>query len=321
MIASIYSHPLWGKVQEKKEGGIAVTISTETEDGVLEYSFIKRQAGEINGMVYYDIVTPRGEYGIVLKSGVLTDALLAKFETDVQLYCKNENILAEYVRLCPWNPLFKEISAYYDVEEHGREFCVDLEDPDFFYKQFSSKRRNQIRKALSSSLVIDQNVGVEGVDVLLDLYAFTDGKYNVSNYYKLDRDFLMRYFEYLGDCVYFNIVSFKGQPISVGMFLKGNNVYHYHFSANNPEYAKLNASSVMLFEECKRGTALGCKWFDLGGATPGSGLESFKASMVADSGCFVNHIAKRIRNQTVYNALIEQNGRMPEGYFPAYKRN
>ncbi len=320
MISSIYSHPLWGKIQEIKEGGFSANIHAENEDGIIEYAFIKRRAGVIDGIEYFDIVTPRGEYGIVLKDGVLTPRLLEEFDAKVQQYCMDNQILAEYVRLDPWNCLSDELSTYYMIETHGKEYCVDLEDTDFFKNQFSSKRRNQVRKALSYNLEIEQNVGVEGIDILLDLYKFTNDKYQVSNYYKLDKDFLLRYYDLIADRVFFNIVKYNGLPISAGMFLRGDDVYHYHFSANNPEYAKLNASSAMLYEECKRGAELKCKWFDLGSATIGSGLESFKASMVSEKGCFNNFTAKKVRNQLIYDALIKQNGSMPEGYFPAYKR-
>ena len=321
MIASIYSHPSWGKIQEIKEGGISVTLHAENEDGIIEYAFIKRRAGIIDDTEFFDIVTPRGEYGIVLKEGVLTKRLLEEFDAKVQQYCMDNHVLAEYVRLDPWNQLSEELSAYYMVESHGKEYCVDLEDEDFFKNQFSSKRRNQVRKALSYDLEFEQNVGIEGIDILLDLYQFTNDKYHVSNYYKLDKDFLLRYYEFIADRIFFNIVKYDGIPISAGMFLKGDDVYHYHFSANNPKFAKLNASSAMLYHECKRGADLKCKWFDLGSATVGSGLESFKASMVAETGCFNNYTAKKIRNQLIYDALIKQNGCMPEGYFPAYKRN
>lgn len=84
MIASIYSHPSWGKIQEIKEGGISVTLHAENEDGIIEYAFIKRRAGIIDDTEFFDIVTPRGEYGIVLKEGVLTKRLLEEFDAKVQ---------------------------------------------------------------------------------------------------------------------------------------------------------------------------------------------------------------------------------------------
>ena len=124
MISSIYSHPLWGKIQEIKEGGFSANIHAENEDGIIEYAFIKRRAGVIDGIEYFDIVTPRGEYGIVLKDGVLTPRLLEEFDAKVQQYCMDNQILAEYVRLDPWNCLSDELSTYYMIETHGKEYFV-----------------------------------------------------------------------------------------------------------------------------------------------------------------------------------------------------
>ena len=58
---------------------------------------------------------------------------------------------------------------------------------------------------------------------------------------------------------------------------------------------------------------------DLGGATPGSGLEKFKSSMTKPDQILDCFVGKVIRNQKIYDALVEQRGGVHAGFFPAYR--
>ncbi len=321
MITTIYSHPHWAELQEKKEGGNAYCLSVISDDGELEYHFIKRRAGLVNGIEYFDLVTPRGEGGFFLRKGVFSEELVAKLDEKIQTFCLENNCIAELIRMDPWNPKEIYFKPFYNLINHGYEYSVDVSDERFFDTQFSSKRRNQVRKAMKSGLKIDTSIGENGIDILLDLYQYTDEKYGVSKYYKLDHNFLQKYFEVLGNKVSMCVVSFEGNPITAGMFLDGGDVYHYHFSASHPDFTVLNGSSVMLYEECVIANKKGCKWLDLGSATPGSGVENFKRSMISEAGRMNNYMATKVRNQEIYDLLVRQNGEMPDGYFPRYKRN
>ena len=110
-----------------------------------------------------------------------------------------------------------------------------------------------------------------------------------------------------------------GVAISAGIFLNGGDVYHYHFSANHPDYTKLNAISYLLMEESKLAADEGCILMDLGSATPGSGLEKFKRSMVKDDGILPCYVGTKIRNKKIYDELVKQNGGPREGFFPEYR--
>ena len=289
-------------------------------DTDLDYRFIIRQAGCIGGEDYFDLVSPRGLFGIVITGNNPDKEFLHSFNSDFQFFCDKNHIVAEYIRFDPWNSKPLLFDSIYHIVPHGYEYCIDLQDTNFFTSQFSSKRRNQVRKAQSFPLHFILNAGEEGIDILLKLYRFTEGKYDISDYYRLDSSFLKKYFELLDGRVTISVVYFEDEPITAGMFLNGGDVLHYHFSASNSQYAKLNAPSLMLYKMCIYAQKQGCKWLDLGGATLGSGLDCFKRSMVSEKGLLNNYVGTIIRNQDIYQKLLNTYGSQPEGYFPMYKR-
>lgn len=320
MLRTIYNNDTWGLVQQEKEKGQAIAFHFKVEKCEFTYLFIKRLAGVVDGQEYYDIVTPRGESGFAEISGFIDKETVSEFDRIFGKYCAENNIVAEYIRFDPWNLNTDDFSHIYNITPHGFEYCVRVSDEDFFMHQYSAKRRNIIRKALNCELRVESNVeSNEGISCLLDLYNFTDEKYSISEYYKLTEEFLYKYVELLDDKVSFCIIKADDIPISVGMFLNGGDVYHYHFSANHPDYSTLNASSLMLYKEMMKAKEEGCMYFDLGSATIGSGLEMFKKSWCLEENILKCFCGTKVRLPEIYQKLIEINGK-EDGYFPEYKR-
>lgn len=318
MINTIYTHPKWCDLQQPKENGTSDVFEFCDESGKIIYPFIKRNAGIVDGVQYYDLATARGECGpfIVEQND---DSLIEKWNTAFQCYCDDNDIIAEYIRFDPWNKNKDDFESFYDISEHGYAYCHKLQE-DFFMTQYSSKRRNQVRKAMNSGLTLELDASWDKIDEFLKVYEYTVDKHSVSSYYLLNKEFLMNYKDIFGDKAKLGFVYLDGVAISTGIFLNGGDVFHYHFSANHPDYVKLNAISYLLMEEGKLGAEEGCTLMDLGSATPGSGLEKFKKSMVKEDGILPCFVGTKIRNSKVYDALVQQNGGPREGFFPAYRR-
>ena len=141
----------------------------------------------------------------------------------------------------------------------------------------------------------------------------------MSKYYIIDRDFLLEYPKTFGNKAKLGIAYYEDIPVAAGIFLNGGDIYHYHFSASHPDYLNMNAISLLLMEEAYLGAQEGCIMMDLGGATPGSGLEKFKKSLVRDSGTYRCYVGKKIRNNSVYDALVAERGISNTKFFPAYR--
>lgn len=318
MINTIYLHPLWGKLQQDKEQGKAEIFHFKSGSGEIVYPFIRRKAGTVNNLEYMDIVTARGESGPIIVN-LTADTIIQEFDKAFQEYCRTNHIIAEYIRFDPWNTEIEKFSQIYNVSNHGYAYCHNLQE-DFFVTQYSSKRRNQIRKAINSGVTLELKADWSKIDQFLKLYQFTINKYSVGSYYLVDKIFLNQYKEFLGDRARLGFAYINNTPIAGGIFLNGGDVLHYHFSASHPDFVQLNAISYLLMEEGKLGANDGCSIMDLGGATPGSGLEKFKRSMVKENGILQCYVGTKIRNKEVYDLLVLQNGGPRKGYFPEYRR-
>lgn len=318
---SIYLKDSWPYLQEIKEDGEAIIFETEIEDSKIIYPFVKRKAGEFKEKKYYDIVTPRGQGGPrIINNNLNNGNLLKKFNEEFSKYCAKENIIAEYIRFDPWTNNEKDFGFIYEVNYHGTMFCNDL-TIDFFNDEYKSSKRNDIRKALKNNVEIFFDNSKRSLNEFLKLYSFTSEKYNIDNFYSLNKDFLSRYFNLLPNDVYLAKAIYKGKNVSTALILFGDDIAHYHFSASDPEYINTQANSLLIYESEKFASAHGKKLFDLGRAKEGSHLENFKKSFIYKSEkTYPYSIGTKIRNEYIYDKLVDKVGGPNIGYFPEYRK-
>lgn len=315
---SIYLDDRWLDLQAQKEEGIAEIYTLKCEYGEIKYTYIKRVAGIIDNITYYDIFTERGLIGPIIKNSSNDELLLEEFRKDFESYCLKNNIIAEYIRLDPWIEKNQMFANIYNEFSSGKIYSNDL-TIDFFNEEYSSKCRNFIRKTMKSDIEMKVDYTGETINEFLELYNNTKDKYNISSYYELNEEFLKSYFEILKDKVCIVNAFYENVLISSTILLFGKDIGHYHFSANNQEY-KLRQMNYLLYfcaDLCKE---KGMKLFDLGGATPNSGLEAFKIQFVhkKEPIIIIYKILTKIQNQKIYDKLIQINGKN-EKYFPAYR--
>lgn len=315
---SIYMDNRWGALQEIKEKGEAVTYFFEKSGMRVLYPFIKRRAGVINGNEYFDLVTPRGQCGPWIENCKSDDyqSLVHEFNDEFSKYCLKENIVAEYVRFSPWIDHYKYFSNIYDIAFHGNIYCNDL-SIDFFYEEYNKKKRNIVRKADKNGVHIRFGKNSKFIENFLSLYEFTERKYDVTDYYSLDRFIVERYCEYLQSEIVFVEAVFQDEILASAIILMGDDIAHYHFASTHPNYKHLDANSLLLYKAALYAKNEGKKLFDLGGAKAGSSLEKFKQRTAKE---YPYYFGTCIRNKEVYNKLVEVAGGPRENYFPAYRR-
>jgi serine/alanine adding enzyme len=318
---SIYLHTHWARLQRNKESGDDVTFYFNHELGDIRYTFIKRFAGFADNREYFDLVTPRGYGGPYLENCSSDEFhhLIRQFDKAFQEYCCEENIVAEYIRFDPWINNAQSFAGIYDLKPHGFAYCNDL-TVDFFNTEYSSRKRNNIRKAEKHGVEIEMDSSRESIAVFLELYEFTAVKHALSGYYHLSKDFLNEYFSMLPNKTLFANAVYKGRIISSALILLGEDIAHYHFAANHPEYSYLQGNSLLIYKASVYAKMLGKKLMDLGSAVPGSPLEVFKSSFVYKGTKYPVVVGTKIRNQHIYDSLIQQAGGLRQGYFPAYRQ-
>lgn len=319
-LESIYYDMNWNKLQEKKEKGEAITYIFENRNGKIEYPFIKRVANSLNGVQYYDLVTARGQGGPRILFAKNKEKLIEDFESDFQEYCEKENIIAEYIRFDPWIDNFSDFSNIYKVFSDGNIYCNNLTE-DFFNNQYSSSVRNMVRKAEKNGVKVSFDFEGNTIKSFLELYEYTSKKYNISEYYNINKDFIEEYFEKLNDKVFIANAYYDDKIISTAIMLIGKDIIHFHFSATDPEYIKLQPNTYLLYKTELYAQEIGKTLFDFGRATKGSSLEKFKFDFInkKEENIYKYNVGVKIRNQIVYNRFVESRGGKHEGYFPEYR--
>ena len=100
----IYFETEYGKLYEKVEDGKFQIFEYKDENGKITNRFLKRQIPIQLGdeSIYYDLVTPYGYGGpIIEECNGNKENLLKNYEENFQEYCKDNDIVSEFVRFHP----------------------------------------------------------------------------------------------------------------------------------------------------------------------------------------------------------------------------
>jgi serine/alanine adding enzyme len=320
-VKSIFKDERWGILQQEKENGEAITYVFEKNGVKIIYPFIKRKAGLIDQVEYFDLVTPRGKCGpwIEGQKALCNAEIIDAFNTEFDQYCKDANIIAEYIRFCPFDNQSNCFTSIYNTNYYGQVFCNDL-TIDFFNLEYSSEARRCVRVAERNGVEIVFDTTPNSIDDFLHLYAFTESKHNVSDYYHIERNFVERYFKIMPENVLFANAVYKDEVIISSLNLMGEDIVHGQFVGINPKYLFLNAYSLLVYKLALYGARMGKKLLDVAGAKEGSSLERSKGKYVKGGKVFPYDFGTKIRNKDIYDMLVIQAGGPREGYFPAYRR-
>ena len=268
---------------------------------------------------YYDITTPYG-YGGVNYDGdnrELLDFFFEKFEE----YCKDKNIISEFIRLCPFTNNFKLYGDEYEILKISKTVYMKLENPEQIWNDMEGRCRTSIRKAINNGLVVKSGFSMEMLEEFKAIYFDTMNRDTANNYYFFDDDFFSSIYTNLKDFCKIYTVYLEDKPISSSIILFNGTSAHYHLSGTLSNYMKYGANNLGLYEIALDLCKNGYKTFHLGGGYGGdsSPLLKFKKSF-NKNGELDFYIGKRIYNPETYNELcsimsIETNS----NYFPAYR--
>lgn len=95
----IYFENEYAKIYELNGDGKVEKFKYESEDGRVEYLFLKRKI-ELSKEEYYDIITPYGYGGPLFfpESSEKLPKLTSDFREEFEDYCKKNKIVSEFIR-------------------------------------------------------------------------------------------------------------------------------------------------------------------------------------------------------------------------------
>lgn len=298
----VYYTSAYYRTCEENGDGLAEMFIYEVGENLIIYPYL---INEIKGypldMKYYDIETCYGYGGPIGNSN--DDNIYIKFREVFKAYCKEKNIVCEFIRFHPLinNAMIK----WQDIEVvHNRStVTVDLtkSEEEIWKQEISSKNRNMIRKAIKNNLCVEV---ASNRETFIDIYKQTMSKVRAVDYY------------FFSDAYYDEIykvphvqLNIKKEDIIIAsaIFMQYKEYLHYHLSGSRQEYLRYAPNSLLLWEAIKYGKQQGMKAFHLGGGLSDSlqdPLFKFKKEFSNNLTSF--YIGKCILNKKVYNKLITE---------------
>lgn len=322
----IYFDKKYGKLYEKMENGVAEEFCFQNELGKVKNLFIKREIPlKIDGKTYFDIVTPYG-YGGPLIINCINEKkkeLVSEYIQSFTQYCKENNIVSEFIRFHPLINNVNDFKEFYEVSCIRKTLGTNLKDyDDPFQIEFSKSCRKNIRRALKKGVTFEVIEKPSDVGEFKKIYYSTMDRNNATGYYYFDDEYFENIITYFKDNIIIVKAMYEGNTIAQGLYFVYGKTIHIHLSGTLSEYLYLSPAYVLRYAVTLWGKENGYEMIHHGGGRSNSeedGLYKFKKSFAKNTE-FDFYIGKQIWNKEIYNELcnkIKVDEKVE--YFPAYR--
>ena len=326
----IYFMPDYLRMVSANGDGIPKLAWLTCDHGDVVYPFLVRPIN-IEGIDtgFCDIASPYGYSGPIVKSINEDDThdLASEFVQQFHSYCASTGIVAEFIRFHPLLRNANTFSGLIPVEYVRDTVYIDLRESSdkIWTDRLEGRTRNAIRKSEKSGVCVRYS-HAECIPCFMDLYSETMQRLEADTYYY----FTESYFKHLGELVDKSGILieavYESKVIASIVLLKGDKFSHYHLSASDPQFRRLQANSLLLWEAIKWSQNQGLSLMHLGGGYSSSydSLFKFKAGFSPYTGEY--HVGKVIHDGKKYAEMVTQAlGRNKKediestGFFPAYR--
>lgn len=272
-------------------------------------------AGKLENNQFFDFATPYG-YGGWLIEGENPSSLLAEYEK----WCLSHGVVAEFVRFHPVLKNYLPMERYYKVVPLGETVTIDTSDKELIWKNFDSKNRNVIRKALSRGVTIKQGNSSDLFATFMQIYNETMKKDNADRYYYFDSSFYESVRTDLVDNATVFYAMLDSTIIAASIILYANGRLNYHLSGSVKEYQSCAPTNLLLWKAAEWGSENGCKTFHLGGGVGSKedGLLRFKKAFFRGVLCRY-HIGQKVFDKDTYDTLVRMTHTEDCAFFPKYR--
>lgn len=318
----IYFSESYGRLYEKVEKGKLEVFEHDSKYGKIRHMFIKREIEtNINGEKWYDIVTPYGYGGpIITKSKTNKNFLLIDdFYKDFKEYCRENNIVSEFIR---FHPIFKNADSFsniYEVTNLHSTVGTDIEKhADPFQKEFSKSARKNVRKALREGVSFKVTKNVEEIAEFKEIYFDTMDRNKASDYYYFDDEYFFQSAKTMSDNILLVKALYENKVIAMGFYFIFGDMIHIHLSGTLKGYLNLSPAYVLRYAVTKWAKENNYRLIHHGGGRTddkNDTLYTFKKRF--GSLRFDYKVGKKIWNTEVYEELSKD--KESSDYFPLYR--
>lgn len=240
------------------------------------YPFIKREINNLGFMKkmngkekYFDIVTPYGYTGMLVKSASENNNKLIKgFIEELNRYCNDNNIVSGFTRFNPVLENHKIFEKHIEICQRNHTIFVDLDkDQAILWAEMNKKTRNLIRKAEKNGISIEMTDNREDLERFAELYLETMKKNQAHNKYFFPKHFFENTVTLLDSNISLFVAKLNNKIISAALFIHKYDYIHYHFSGSDKKYLKYAPNNLLIWRVILWAKEKGYKKMHLGGGS------------------------------------------------------
>ena len=323
----IYFSPKYGKLYEEIEKGKVEVFKYESDIGSVSNMFIKREIPiTLEGIKYYDIITPYGYGGPIIVSCCdesKRKELVRGYHDKFMSYCLENNIVAEFIRFHPINDNARDFMDIYQVEFVRKTVGTNIKDyDDPIQSEFKKGCRKEIRRALNRGVKYRIKRSPDNLDVFKELYYKTMDRNRANDYYYFDDKYFDNILLNFRDELLITELIFDDKVIESEMYFVSDRLIHAHLLGNLDEYLHLSAGVLLEYATVLWGKENGYDYLHHGGGRTNDEndpLFKYKKKFGKNTE-FDFYIGKKVWNEDVYKKLIEVSKVDPNvDFFPAYR--
>lgn len=309
------------KLEVRNKQDKALLFVSRKEDTYIALPLIIRS---IEGTPYFDCTSVYGYCGPVsnMRHSDISEENILKFQDDLNLYFKENNIIAAFSRLHPLIASESIFSKFGKIRLVNKTIAIDIQSgPEAqrkHYRKSNKSELNQLRKKKGYS--VREATTDKDLQTFVDIYNETMKRVNASDYYFFDLD----YFKSLLNNPDYNAILFlavKDETITAGaIFTITNSLMQYHLAGTAAPYISDTPMKLVLDEARLKANELNLDFLHLGGGVGGSDEDSlFRFKSGFSKNFFQFSTWQYIANEPIYKQLVEANGVLESDFFPLYR--
>lgn len=207
-------------------------------EGEVAYPFIKRELRE-EGLTFYDVTSPFGYGGPVLKVNGDGDKLASNFLLGFTAYCQTEKIFAEFIRFHPQLNNAKFFKDKMELISVCDTYTLQL-------KNFSSQSKRVDENHVSEYVIKKLGTVKHMFDFLVLYYSTVRLSEETDSYYFFTNDYFESLVSSLGSNLHL-FGAYKDNKLLAACYLltEGNDIYH-HLSGKEVGDVALEAEKELI---------------------------------------------------------------------------
>lgn len=326
-MGDLYFDEKYGKLYEEIEKGVCQVFEFAHPLGHVRHMFIKREIPILLGSErYFDIVTPYGYGGPVITECAPEhrDELASAFAAAFADYCRDEKVVAEFIRFHPVIGNAKDFRNSYEVryvrDTVGTSIAA-YEDP--VEAEFSASARKNIRKALRKGVEYRATLGPDNLEAFQQIYFATMDRNQADPFYYFNENYFVQLLESFKHRLLLIEALYEGEVIGMELQFVYNDLIHTHLSGTYERFHHLSPVYIMQYATVQWAKEHGIGLIHGGGGrtnSPSDNLLRFKKQFARQTS-FSFHSGQKIWNEEIYSKLCQEaNIAETDEFFPAYRK-